>query len=131
MIERHRIVKKTKKRLYVEDDEYDHHRPPSGEWWDYDRPTLVLDRREFETAGKAHRSSKRWWDHCTYYADPSTYHAERRQTARPACFKALDLPADASIAQVKAAYRRLSRERILTPGAPITILCDSGRATRR
>ena len=69
----------------------------------------MLDRREFETAGKAHRSSKGWWDHCTYYADPAAYHAERRQTARPACFETLDLPADASIFQIKVAYRRLSR----------------------
>lgn len=93
----------------MEDEAYNHRCPPSGEWWDYDRPTFVLDRREFETAGKAHRSSKGCWDHCTYYADPATYHAERRQTARPACFETLDLPADATIAQIKAAYRRLSR----------------------
>ena len=70
VIEPHRIVKKTKKRLYVDDDEYDR-RPSSGEWWDYDRPTFVLDRREFETSGKAERSRRVWWWHDSYYADPA------------------------------------------------------------
>ncbi len=109
VIERHRIVKKTKKRIYVEKKAYDRHTSPSGEWRDYDRHTFVLDRREFETVGKANRSSEGWWDHCTYYADPALFHDERGQIARPACFEALNLPADATIAQVKAAYRRLSR----------------------
>ncbi len=109
VIERHRILKKTKKRISVEDDKYDHRRPLSGEWWDYDRSTFVLDRREFEITGKANRSSKGWWDHCTYYADPEIYYAERRLTNRPDCFKALNLPADASTAEIKAAFRRLSR----------------------
>ncbi len=109
VIERHRIVKKTKKRIYVEDEAYDHRRPPSGEWWDYDRSTFVLDRRKFETRGRADRFSKGWWDHCTYYADPALFHAEGGNSARPACFEALNLPADATIAQIKAAYRRLSR----------------------
>ena len=96
-------------RIFVEDEAYNLRCPPSGEWWDYDRPTFVLDRREFETVGKADRSSEGWWDHCTYYADPALFHAERGRSARPACFQALDLPADATIAQVKAAFRRLSR----------------------
>jgi hypothetical protein len=107
VIERHRIVKKTKKRLYVEDDEYDRG-PSSGEWWDYDQTTFVLDRREFEITGKANRSG-RWQYHCSYYADPALFHAERGRRARPACFEAMDLPADATIAQIKSAYRRLSR----------------------
>ena len=109
VIKRHRIVKKTKKRIYVEDKAYDHHPLPSGEWWDYDRSTFVLDRREFEITGKANRSSKGWWDHCTYYTDPGIYCAERRLTNRPDCFKALNLPAEASTAEIKAAFRRLSR----------------------
>ena len=107
VIEPHRIVKKTKKRLYVEHDEYDR-RPPSGEWWDYDRSTFVLDRREFETTGKANRTG-RWQWHSTYYADPALFHAERGKSARPACFEQLDLPVNATIAQIKSAYRRLSR----------------------
>jgi hypothetical protein len=108
VIELHRIVKKTKKRIYVEDDDYDR-RPLSGEWWDYDRSTFVLDRREFETIGKADRSSKGWWDNCTYYADPALYHAERGRSARPPCFEEMDLPVDATVAQIKSAFRRLSR----------------------
>jgi hypothetical protein len=109
VIEPHRIVKKTKKRLFVEHDEYDSRGPSTGEWWDYDRSTFVLDRRAFETTGKAERSRRGWWWHDTYYADPALFHAERGKSARPACFQELDLPANATIAQIKSAYRRLSR----------------------
>jgi hypothetical protein len=107
VIEPHRIVKKTKKRLYVEHDEYDR-APSSGEWWDYDRRTFVLDRRKFETTGKANRSG-RWQYHSTYYVDPGLFHAERGRSTRPACFEAMDLPVDATVAQIKSAFRRLSR----------------------
>ena len=109
VVEKHRIVKKTKNRIFVEEDAFDERRPASGDWRDYAQSTFVLDRREFEIIGKANRSSKGWWDHCTYYADPEIYYAERRLTNRPDCFKALNLPADASTAEIKAAFRRLSR----------------------
>jgi hypothetical protein len=109
VFEPHRIVKKTKSRLYVEADEYDDRGPSSGEWWDYDHSTCVVDRRKFETSGKADRSSKGWWDICTYYADPSIFHAERGKSTRPAYFEELDLPVDATIAQIKSVFRRLSR----------------------
>ena len=108
VIERHCIVKKTKKRIFVEDKAFDEHRAASGDWMDYAQSTFVLDRREFESTGKAKRSG-RWRVHRTYYADPALFHAERGRSARPACLEVLDLPTDATIAQVKAAYRRLSR----------------------
>jgi hypothetical protein len=101
-------VKRTKKRIYVEDDEYDSRGSSAGEWWEYDQTTFVLDRREFEITGKANRSLKGWWD-CTYYADPVLFRAERGKIACPACFQELDLTADATVAQIKSAYRRLSR----------------------
>jgi hypothetical protein len=110
VIDRHRIVKKTRRRIYVEVDRYEPDRPLSGEWRDYHRPTFVLDRRAFESDGKAERRPRGWWDHSTYYADPAVYHAEQRLTDRSACFEALGLPADASVDDVKAAYRRLSWE---------------------
>lgn len=109
VIEPHRVVKKSKQRIYVEQDRYEPDRPRSGEWWDYDRPTFVLDRREFESNGKAERRSRGWWEHSTYYADPSIFRAERNRADRPACFEVLGLPAAASVAEVKSAYRRLSR----------------------
>jgi hypothetical protein len=109
VIEPHRIVKKTKKRLYVEDEAYDRRGPSTGEWWEYERRTFILDRRLFESTGTADRASRGWWGHHTYYADPALFHAERGRCARPACFEAMDLPADATIAQIKSAYRRLSR----------------------
>ncbi|ODU02206.1 MAG: hypothetical protein ABS79_00765 [Planctomycetes bacterium SCN 63-9] len=108
VIERHRIVRRTRKLIFVEKDAYDRSLRQSGEWWDYDRPTFVLDRLEFEASGKASRSTGGWWDR-TYYSDPVIYHAERRLVSRLPCFEALGLPADATAAQVRAAYRRLSR----------------------
>ena len=73
-----------------------------------DRPSCLI-AGTFEIPWKANRSSEGWWDHCTYYTDPEIYYAERRLTNRPDCFKALNLPADASTAEIKAAFRRLSR----------------------
>jgi DnaJ domain len=109
VVEKHRVVKKTKKRIFLEEDAFDERRPASGDWRDYHRSAFVLDRREFGSHGQARRSSRGCWYHCTYYADPEIYYAERRLTNPPDHFKALDLPADASTAEIKTAFRRLSR----------------------
>src|SRR5271157_427944 len=106
VVEKHRVVKKTKKRIFLEEDAFDERRPASGDWRDYHRSAFVLDRREFGSHGQARRSSRGCWYHCTYYADPEIYYAERRLTNPPDHFKALDLPADASTAEIKTAFRR-------------------------
>lgn len=103
----HRIVKRTKKRIYVESEEYHEGRTTSGDWRDFVVKTIILDRSEFEATGKA-RGGGRWYD--TFYADPAIFHAERRSTAhRPACFEGLGVPAGATAAEIQFAYRRLAR----------------------
>ena len=72
------------------------------------QPTFVLDRHEFETLGVASRRSRGWWDHKKYYSDPAIYFAERRVAVRPECFVVLDVPADATEAEIAAAYRKLA-----------------------
>jgi hypothetical protein len=107
-IKPHRIVKRTNKRLYVDAEPYREHAEPTGDWWDWVESTFVLDRHEFETTGKAARSSRHWWSR-TYYASPEVYFAERRRDSRPECFVALGVDCDATEKQIKSAYRRLAK----------------------
>ncbi len=103
---RHRIVKRTKKRIFIERDHYSEDRRPTGEWWDWDVRTVVLDRAEFE------RERKVWCRrlHCDLYASPDVYLQEREMLAVPECFSALGLGIDATTAEVKQAYRRLAKQ---------------------
>lgn len=56
----YRIVKKTKKRIYVEAEPYcEEVRPPCGDWQDYVVKTFVLDRAEFEAEGQAKKEAVR------------------------------------------------------------------------
>jgi hypothetical protein len=106
-IQPHRIVKKTKKRIYVEREPYREGMALAGDWRDFVVDTFVLDREEFESTGKATGGS-RWYN--TYYTDPAIYFAERRSMAhRPDCFVRLNVPAGATAEEIKAAYRRLAR----------------------
>jgi hypothetical protein len=108
VIEKHRIVKRTKKRIFVDKDEFRPGAQLNGDWRDYVRSNFVLDRHDFETHGVANRRSRGWWDHERYYSDPAIYFAERALAARPECFVVLDVPADATEAEIAAAYRRLA-----------------------
>lgn len=110
VIDKHRIVKRTKKRVYVEKEEYREGAQLNGDWRDYVQPTFILDRREFEDNGKAKRSSQGWWDHKTYYVDPEIYFAERALGSRPECFEVLDVPADATADVIATAYRHLAAQ---------------------
>lgn len=102
----HRIVKRTKKRIYVERQHYREDSQPAGNWRDFVVDTFVLDREEFEASGKA-KGGRRWYN--TFYADPATYLSERRSMAhRPECFIRLGVPVGASAAEIRSAYRRLA-----------------------
>lgn len=104
----YRIVKKTKKRIYVEAEPYREDRSTSGDWRDFVVDTFVLDRSHFEKTGKARRN-KGWYN--TFYSDPAIYHAERRSTDyRPECFVGLGVPAGATVKEIQSAYRRLARK---------------------
>jgi hypothetical protein len=74
----YRIARKTKTRIYIESEPYRERTAPAfGDWHDYDRPrTFCLDRREFETTGKAR--GRGWGLPDTYYADPEIYYARSR-----------------------------------------------------
>lgn len=106
-VTKYRIVKRTKKRIYIDREPYRNDPQKSREWYNYDQSTFVLNREEFETTGKASRS-RQWWN--TYYSDPAIYFAERRSRQhRPECFVKLGLPAGASVEEIQAAYRKLAR----------------------
>jgi hypothetical protein len=107
VIRPHLIIRKTKKRIYVEEREY-RPRTPTGEWYDYDQETFVLDRLEWDRCGKAERSYRGWYNRRPYYRDPELFRAECGTMSRPACLEALNLPANATRDEVKAAFRRLS-----------------------
>lgn len=108
VIEKHRIVKRTKKRIFVDREEFRDGEKLNGDWHDFVRHTFALDRHELETCGMARRRSKGWWDHQTYYADPAIYFAHKPSPPRPECFVVLDVPAGATGVEVAAAYRRLA-----------------------
>jgi hypothetical protein len=102
----HLIVRKTRTRIYIEREPYREDRQPSGEWYDYYRPTFVLDRQEWERTGKVHRKGDWRGD---YYRDPELFRIECGLVSRAPCLEALELPANATMAQIKARFRHLSR----------------------
>ena len=99
VIEKHRIVKRTKKRIFVDKDEFQPGVELNGDWRDYVQSTLVLDRHEFEAHGMATWRSRGWWNDGRFYSDPAIYVAERALAVRPESFVVLGVPADASSAQ--------------------------------
>jgi hypothetical protein len=105
---KHRIVKRTKKRIYVEKKPYRDNVELTGAWWEWIESTFVLDRQQFESTGKARRFPIKWWDGA-FYSSPEVYFSERKQNARPECFKILDVDSTATEKEIKSAYRGLAR----------------------
>jgi hypothetical protein len=103
----HRIVKRTKARIYVEQEPFRENSSPTDEWWHWHQPTFVLDRAEFERTGKARGNRRRYYD--TYYVSPDVYFAEVRTNSRPECFEKLGVDPGASEKEVKIAYFRLAK----------------------
>ncbi len=107
----HRVVKRTKTRIYVDCEPYREHSIPNGDWTDYRQQTFVLDRATFESTGKARRSN--CWRRSDFYAHPDIYHAERRSFAdavRPECFVVLGIPANATMKDIKLAFKTLAKK---------------------
>lgn len=103
----HRIVKRTKARIYVEREPFRENSKPTNEWWQWHQPTFVLDRAEFERTGKSRGNRSRYYD--TYYVSPDLYFAEVRSNARPKCFEILGVDLDAGEKAIKSAYFRLAK----------------------
>lgn len=103
----HRIVKRTKTRIYVEREPFRENVRYSDEWWRWHQPTFVLDRAEVEKTGKARGNRSRWYD--TFYQSPEMYFAEVRSDSRPECFEILGVELGASEKEVKSAYFRLAK----------------------
>jgi hypothetical protein len=100
-----RIVKRTKKRIYVERHPYQENQHNTGDWQDWVERTFVLDRTKFETIGKLSvRQMSR-----TFYSSPEVYLAEKRSHTRLECHLILDVESDATEKQIKSAYKRLAR----------------------
>ena len=104
---KHRIVKKTAKRVYVarysvgscnEDNKWEE----NGQVF-HDIETVVLDRHKLETEGYA--SNRRCWSY--FYTTPWE---ERHRPATPRCLELLGLEGGATAETIKAAYRRLAKE---------------------
>lgn len=110
-IRRYRVVKKTKTRLYVdenpckEDMEVDPSRITTE--YDYIQRTFILDRQEYERTGKAERRTSHFW--AVFYATPEIYFAEQITDYTPPCLAALGLLQSATVEEVKRSFRLLSK----------------------
>jgi hypothetical protein len=91
----HLIVKKTRKLVFVEKDDY--HPDP------WDRETYALNRAELEAKGSV-------WSHSARNRFYTTPYEQRRQSWESPELAVLGLRAGASKEEVKAAYRRLARQ---------------------
>jgi hypothetical protein len=91
----HLIVKKTKKLVFVETDDY--HPDP------WDRETYALDRAELEANGSV-------WSHPARERFYTTPYEQRRRSWAPPDLAVLGLKRGASKEEIKAAYRRLARQ---------------------
>jgi hypothetical protein len=127
-VQKHRIVKKTATRLYVEHDPYHGDGPTSSP--DHKRRTFILDRHRLEARGETYREGD---DHGTSYAtaqaavdyassigntfsrsiefDLRSGKVNSRAPSDHPCFAALGIEPSAKAEEVKAAFRRLSLER--------------------
>jgi hypothetical protein len=101
----HRLVKKTKKYVYVEQRRYQPEQL-TGSWLDHDVPTFRLDRRMLEREGYA-LTPITDIDDPLFFTTPYQERAARYQHQTPACLRQLDLSFPCSEAEVKAAYRQL------------------------
>ena len=100
----YRVIKKTKTRIYVEKQARS--LKQTGQWWDYEQRSFIIDRQELEKTGSIWSHSRRE----RYYSSPEVYFAQRRTHQSCAeCFTHLGLSANATEEEVKASFRRLAR----------------------
>ena len=105
----HRIVRKTTKYVYVEQRPYDPERL-TGSWLDHDAPTFRLSRVILEREGYALTPVTADVADPLFFTTPYQERVARfgRQPSR-GCLSLLNLSSPCTIAEVKAAYRKLAK----------------------
>lgn len=99
----HRVVKKTKKYVYVEQRRYDPTQL-SGSWLDHNAPTFRLSRAMLKQEGYA-LTPIADIDDPLFFTTPYPERLAHYSDQAPVCLSLLDLSWPCTIAEVKAAYR--------------------------
>lgn len=100
----HRIVKKTRKYVYAEQQPYDPTQM-TGSWLDYDTPTFRLNRTMLEREGYA-LTPVTEIDDPLFFTTPYQERLVQFTAQSPASLKLLGLSLPCTLAEVKAAYRK-------------------------
>jgi hypothetical protein len=105
---RHRVIRKTKAYVYVEQRAYDAAEPPDVRLGDTGA-TFRLSRKSLEWEGYALAPVSAEVDDPMFFITP--FHERTTQPGGrvPSCLERLGLPYPCTMAQVKAAYRRLAK----------------------
>ena len=108
----HRIVKKTKKYVYVEQRPYS---PDdlTGSWLDQERPTFRLDRQTLAQEGYAFIPVTAYvadTEEPIFFDRPRVRRLRPHRHPSPQCLDALNLSWPCTLAEVREAYRRLVKQ---------------------
>jgi hypothetical protein len=104
----HRVVKKTRKYVYVEQRAYEPERL-TGSLLDRNAPTFRLDRAMLEQKGYAFVPVTADVDAPLFFTVPYRERVVQYGGQVPACFSLLKLSFPCTVAEVKAAYRELAK----------------------
>jgi hypothetical protein len=105
---RHRVVKKTKRYVYVEQRPYDAS-ARTGTWLDHTDEVFRLNRRTLEREGYALAPVTADLDDPMFFVTPFHERVTRPDGHTPSCLARLGLSYPATLAQVKASYRHLAK----------------------
>lgn len=106
--EPHRVAKRTRKYVYVEQQPYEPERLAGG-WLDRDAPTFRLDRAMLEQKGYAFVPVTADVDDPLFFAVPYQERVVQYGGRSLACLSLLELSFPCTVAEVKAAYRELAK----------------------
>jgi hypothetical protein len=104
----HRVVKRTCKHTYVEQRPYEPERLTGG-WLDCDAPTFRLDLVMLEQKGYAFVPVTADVDDPLFFAVPYRERVVQYGGRAPVCFGLLKLSFPCTVAEVRAAYRKLAK----------------------
>jgi hypothetical protein len=106
--EPHRVAKRTRKYVYVEQRPYEPERP-TGSWHDRDAPVFRLDWVMLEQKGYAFVPVTADVDDPLFFTTPYQERVVQYGGRSPACFGLLELSFPCTVDEVKAAYRELAK----------------------